>query len=544
MAELEATLSGTLDAVAERRLAAEQCLKHLESQPGALAALLQLATVGGGARNEATRRAAAIRMRSLLPERPAAEMEQLASHMILACASTPHCSSLTDALRLVSQLHAGAAMVLLDALRPSVENANDALPAFIVRALEKILRGAAARDDSLAAFILPVAPWVAQMLLPSAQALTPKAVEGDEASALNLQLHFKLVHRLWEAVKDSSTSDIADVLFEWLGLGASFLTKMCELVSQKLAADHDGDCGEFLDESDLRMRWRVQRRVLKWICHIFLDSGSMQSFACSTKSSSAGGPVPLVLPAVLGVAALPSSQAGTQTISLALEALRCLARDGHISAPEACVEVLRRVVLPQVRGFVSCMPWIPKTHTASFVLQTHAAMQLLLLICLPSRQLELRPPDVRLWTEDPDEYVRRFLDVRELEIDEEDESMSPFGSKQVSVAGYEGHAGSRALLPCRRPFVPTGVPPHKAAAALLSAMLEGSNQFGPPAVGTPAHLTGSPQQENTPPSALGNKKKSGKRGGSKKKKVVLGTAEAALLKELEATIAQVSCALQ
>jgi len=119
-AELEAALAATLDAAAETRRSAEARLKSLEAQPDALAALLQLARSGGGARDEGTRLAAAIALKNILRLRPTSELEQLAPHVLQAAVSTPHCSSLADALRLLSQLHSGSALALANAHRPQI----------------------------------------------------------------------------------------------------------------------------------------------------------------------------------------------------------------------------------------------------------------------------------------------------------------------------------------------------------------------------------------------------------------------------------------
>jgi hypothetical protein len=359
-AELEAALAATLDIAAKTRQFAEARLESLEAQPYALAALLQLATLGGGARDEGTRLAAAIRVKHLTCLRPTSELEQFAPHLLQAAIRTPHCGSLADALRLLSQLHSGSALALASALRPQIEAPDGAAASIAVRALEMTLRGAAMRDDSPGAAVAPVAQWAVGALLSSASALLPPAIAGDAAASAALRLHFKCIHRLWVALGDEVAQDTAVLLPPWIELGVRTLREMSNPVQQRMLGSssahgpcdehsHEEEQKEEQEEADLRAMWGVQRRVLKWICALLHAPGFVGPFAVSARVDTSSGLVRLLLPSLAGVGSLPPRLAGAQATSLALEAVRRLARDGHVATPEACLEILQGVIMPQVR---------------------------------------------------------------------------------------------------------------------------------------------------------------------------------------------------
>lgn len=354
-AELEAALAATLDTAAETRRSAEARLKSLEAQPDALAALLQLARSGGGARDEGTRLAAAIALKNIIRLRPTSELEQLAPHVLQAAISTPHCSSLADALRLLSQLHSGSALALASALRPQIIAPGGAAASVAVRALEKILRGAAERDDTPGAAVTPVAQWAVGALLSSASALLAPSIAGDAMASAALRLHLKCIHRLWVALGDAVAQETALLLHPWLQLGVRTLSEMSKAVQQRVmeSSGEHGPSGEGpqeqeQEEADLRAMWGVQRRVLKWICALLHAPGFIGPFAVSARVDTSGGLVHLLLPSLAAVGSLSPQLAGAQATSLALEALRRLARDGHVTTPEACVGMLQGVIIPQV----------------------------------------------------------------------------------------------------------------------------------------------------------------------------------------------------
>lgn len=140
----------------------------------------------------------------------------------------------------------------------------------------------------------------------------------------------------------------------------------------------------------------------------------------------------------------------------------------------------------------------------------------------------MRPSDVLLWRDDADEYIWRFLDIEELDLDDGDACDEVEGASR-------GDAGSGAGVWAG----PGGVAPQKAAIALLETVLHEARWAG--AHGN--HGGDSVQQENTPPPfAAPAKKKSGKRGGAKRKaKLVLGVAETAVLQALDEMVAAQVC---
>jgi len=451
-AELQATLAATLDASSDTRRAAEARLKSLEAQPGALGALLQLAVQGGGACDEATRRAAAIRFKNLLHLRPPSEVEQLAFALLQAVISTPHCSTLGEALRLLAQLHFGFALGLASALRLRIETAVAPAPSAAVRALEKVLRGATARDDSPGAASALVAVWSLPALLSSASALLPAALAGDATQSTALRLHFKCAHRLWCALGSFGSDEAVVNLAQWMELGGQALVAMSTSVAAVPVGKEAPD-----EEGLLRARWGVQRRVMKWVCSLLEAPGGLPQVGHLLLH-------PVMRPIML-VAALPPRLVGERATSLALEALRRIAREGFVPAAVGCVHLLQRVVLPQ---------------------------------------LELRPADWALWRDDEDEYVRRFLDIDELELEDADGDVP---DRDASSAG-QGEVGA--------------APPHKAAAALLQMLLEAATDVPP---------NGQPQQEKT--SSSDRKKK-----GKSKTRPALCSAEEAVLEVLDALVAQ------
>lgn len=130
-----------------------------------------------------------------------------------------------------------------------------------------------------------------------------------------------------------------------------------------------------------------------------------------------------------------------------------------------------------------------------------------------------------LWRDDADEYTWRFLDIEELDLDDEHGG---------DAAGAEGTWRGDAASVCAGPG---GVAPQKAAIALLETMLHEVRRSG--AGGGDGGIGGSAQQENTPPLlAAPAKKKSGKRGGAKRKaKMILDVAETAVLEALDVMVA-------